>query len=449
MNTPIYDFLEKYIHSNTTRLHMPGHKGNGTGVLGDIHRYDITEITGADELFDAEGIIDQSECNTAALYGAKLTSFSAGGSTACILTMLRLSANEGDTIIAARNVHGSFVNGCALLGLNPVFIAPDSSDILSGMVTADQISQAITTHPHATAVYITTPDYLGRMSDVAAIADVCKRANIPLVVDNAHGAHLRFLPKNLHPIAQGATLCCDSAHKTLPVLTGGSYLHVSHSSPLIKSDVKAAMSIFASTSPSYLILMSLDLNNRYLADNATADFARLAITMQGLCDFAAAHGFHVVSDRRESTKLTLDTYAIGMTGKQFKAVLAAHNIEPEYVGSRHVVLMVSPCNTDEDISRLYRAIESVTPAPPITDGTPPYVLPECACSVRKAMMSPSQLAEPQIGMVAAEVRIKCPPGVPVIIPGERLDATTIELLQRSGFSKLRVINDTKLETTLM
>lgn len=447
MTTPIYDFLKNYIQSDFSRLHMPGHKGRlamyKNQPLSFVAPYDITEISGADELFDANGIIEQAECNTANLYGAKHTSFSTGGSTACIQTMLRLIVNEGENIIAARNVHISFVNACALLGINVHFIMPSFNDsfLVSGEVTADQIEQAILSCNFAKAVYITSPDYLGCISDVAKIAQVCDKYNVPLIVDNAHGAHLRFLPQDVHPMTLGATLCCDSAHKTLPVLTGGAYLHVSHKSGINKSEVKSAMAMFASTSPSYLILMSLDLNNKYLETYAKRDFYELETTVNEILIIAQSIGFSVISKNFDITKITLDAYKIGLTGEELKKYFQQHKIEPEYTTSRHVVLMISPQNNKQDIIRLKNALSVLNTKEEISSKSINYTLPKKSVSIRQAIMSPKYLVKTDDaeGKIAADVITKCPPGVPIIIPGEIIDKKTQKLLKISSIFELYVL----------
>lgn len=203
METPIADFLAHYAASKFSRAHMPGHKGHAFPPLDKISPYDITEIYGADVLSQASGIIARSEENTAHLYGAGYTCYSTSGATLCIQAMLAAVCREGDTLIAARNAHSSFVNACALLGLIPHWILPFSSDGLGmgGKILPTQIEGALRACPQAKAVYITTPDYLGCISDVKKIAESCKKAGIPLLVDNAHGAHLKFLPKDIHPIS--------------------------------------------------------------------------------------------------------------------------------------------------------------------------------------------------------------------------------------------------------
>lgn len=423
---------------------MPGHKGNHPDeVLREISRWDITEVSGADSLFEADGVLLESEENTSALYGSAHTSFSAGGSTLCIQAMVALTCRPGDTIIAARNAHKAFLNACTLLDVEPHWICPRYNDSfgVSGEVTAESVEAAITACPEAKAVYLTSPDYLGCISDIAAISGVCRAHAMPLLVDNAHGAHLHFLPEDRHPLTLGATLCCDSAHKTLPVLTGGAYLHVSRAASYTKEQVKNAMALFGSTSPSYLILLSLDLNNCYLAERGREDFARLEQTVAGLCGRAAEKGFRPISERFDATKLTLDAYAVGMTGTALADHFRAHDVECEYAARRHMVLMLSPQNTKWDVERACEALDSIIPAPPICDGEEGFAIPERVLGLREACFAPSERVDVDhaLGRVSAEVKIKCPPGVPIVVAGERIDERVQKLLKRSSIFGLNVV----------
>lgn len=259
MKTPIVSFLKSYQEKSPVRMHMPGHKG--AGILG-FEGMDLTEIYGADELFAAEGIIKESEQNASSLFGCP-TYYSTQGSTLCIQTMCTIlcqdAKSKGKTpkILAGRNAHRSFIHAAALLDFEIEWLY-GNSDYLSCKIHAEDLEKAII-ESHPTAVYLTNPDYLGNLLDIKSLASVCKKHNVLLAIDNAHGAYLRFLEPSLHPIDLGADLCCDSAHKTLPVLTGGAYLHLSESlNQVWKNNVKHFMEYFSSTSPSYLIMASLD-----------------------------------------------------------------------------------------------------------------------------------------------------------------------------------------------
>ena len=245
MKTPIYDFVTRYKDLRPARFHMPGHKGRGP--LG-CEELDLTEIPGADSLYEADGIIAESEANASALFGCP-TFYSTEGSSHCIRAMLQLAkafplggrwhpaspasrmTDEGGPdarfrVLAARNVHKTFLSAAALLDLDVVWLPSAGGSYLSAQPSPAGLDAALT-ETGASAVYLTCPDYLGFLPDLRPLARVCHAHGALLLVDNAHGAYLRFLNPSRHPMDLGADLCCDSAHKTLPVLTGGAYLHVS------------------------------------------------------------------------------------------------------------------------------------------------------------------------------------------------------------------------------
>ncbi len=447
LDTPVYDFLKRYESSGTARFHMPGHKGDrdfvrafpGAGL-------DITEIAGADSLYEADGILLESEQNAGALYGSKTTVFSAGGSTLCIQAMLLLTVPRGSKILCGRNAHSSFYNMLALLDLRPVWLLPRFSDgqLVSGTVETQQVVKALEENPDAAAVYLTSPDYLGGQSDVAGIAAVCKTAGVPLLVDNAHGAHLKFLPgprgySDGHPITLGASMCCDSAHKTLPALTGAAYLH--SNLPVSRQQIKDAMAMFGSTSPSYLILSSLDRLNVYLKERAREDFAALSRMHGRLCRAAVRAGFGLPAPGADCTKLTLSPRPLGASGPEFAAYLRELSIEPEYVGPDCVVFLMTPMNSREEFLRLAAALEDFPAGVPLPESPVEFVLPPVGMTPAQAAFSAAEHlpVEQSLGRVCAQVKIACPPGVPVVCPGEEITNSVQKLLQNSGIRTVKVV----------
>jgi len=232
MTTPIADFVRAYAASGRARAHMPGHKG--APILG-CEALDITEVQGADALYECVGIIARSEANAAALFGTGATLYSTEGSSHAIRAMVFLAWQHRpagrEHILAARNAHRAFLYACALIGCEVDWLYPDTEDdrsLCACQVTPAGVERALSGGGALPfALYLTSPDYLGNMADLPAIAAVCRRYGVPVLVDDAHGAYLHFLPGAPHPMDQGAWMCADSAHKTLPVLTGGAYLHLS------------------------------------------------------------------------------------------------------------------------------------------------------------------------------------------------------------------------------
>ena len=348
MTTPIVDFVRSYAQSGTARLHMPGHKGQS--LLG-FEPLDITEICGADELYAPEGIIAESEANATRLFGTAHSYYSTEGSSQCIRAMLFLALQgapqngKRPVLLAARNAHKALLYAAALLDFDIRWLWP-SAQAEGALCSCPVTAEALTGALHALAqqgiepfgVYVTSPDYLGGVQDIPALAAVCRAQGVPLLVDNAHGAYLRFLPQNCHPIAQGAAMCCDSAHKTLPVVTGGAYLHLAHDAPVQdEAAVRGALALFGSTSPSYLILQSLDQCNAVLAGDYRARLAGCCAALEALRkalnETAAAHGAVLplalpgnLPDR-EPLKLTLDAAALGCSGQALAEVLRQQEVQ--------------------------------------------------------------------------------------------------------------------------
>jgi len=443
MNTPICDFVRTYAESGTLRLHMPGHKG--VPLLG-MEGLDLTEIAGADSLYEADGIIRESEENASVMFGCP-TYYSTEGSSHCIRAMLQLlclharKTGKKPVIAAGRNAHKTFLSAAVLLDFEPVWLCPSRADsYLSCPITAEEVEQfLVTAEPCPTAVYLTSPDYLGCLADIAGIAQVCHRYGVLLAVDNAHGAYLHFLPEPLHPMDLGADVCCASAHKTLPALTGAAYLHLSAEMHCSAEEVKNAFALFGSTSPSYLILQSLDRVNRYLAEGypgrLSAHIAEAERYKQQLTDV----GYTFRGD--EPTKLTLCTKPYGYRGDVLAGILRKNGIECEFADPDFLVLMTAPETGENGLRRLTDVLTAVPKRTPIREEAPVFTMPERVLSPREAAFAPRVTlpAEKCIGRVLAEVNVGCPPAVPVVVCGERIDAAVLEVFRYYGITQCSVV----------
>ena len=442
MKTPVCDFVAAYEQSGTARLHMPGHKGKGP--LGCEGR-DITEIAGADSLYEAGGVIAQSEQNAAALFGAKATFYSAGGSSQCIGAMLCLALQKSKSrvVLAARNAHKSFLHAAALLDADVRWLWPRPYSLLACPVTPEMLENALAALPEApAAVYITSPDYLGNVQPVAALAKVCHAHGAPLLVDNAHGAYLHFLPAPAHPLDEGADLCCDSAHKTLPVLTGGACLHLGHG--LLKAEegeVRAALSLFGSTSPSYLILQSLDACNRYLADEARPKLAACVRAVEALKADLAAQGWAVAES--EPLKVTLHASKRGWRGDALADFLRQNGVECEYADPDDLVLMVSPQNSPEDLEKVRAALAAAGQGSEAPQTPPQMARPRQAMGIRAALLAPAEEVPvaAAAGRVCAAPTVGCPPAVPVVVSGEEISPDAAAVFRYYGIETVRVVRE--------
>lgn len=445
MSTPICDFVRRYTQSEPVRFHMPGHKG--VPVLG-FEPYDITEIEGADELFTASGIIAESEAQAGALFGAH-TIYSTGGSTLCIQTMLHLavryavSKGKAPCILAGRNAHKAFINAAALLDIDICWLYPENNDsYISCPITAQQVKSSLQNGgKKPVAVYLTSPDYLGNMLDIQAIAEVCHQAGVLLLVDNAHGAYLKFLPQSRHPIDWGADLCCDSAHKTLPVITGGAYLHISHDAPsTLVQQAKASMSLFGSSSPSYLILQSLDAaNDRMTAFRAA--LVRFLPEKETLVQRLAGHGYALTGD--EPLKITLCPKPFGYTGMRIAEILEENGIYPEFYDPDHVVLMLSPENSVGSLRHLEKTLCSLERRETITELPPCVPHPDIVLKPHQALFSESETLPigDCLGRISAAAAISCPPAIPLAVCGERIGQHVVDCLRYYGVASCAVIKE--------
>lgn len=447
MNTPICDFVTQYAAANPDRLHMPGHKGRS--LLG-IEDRDITEIPGADVLYHPKGIILESERNAASLFGTRRTVYSTEGSSLPIRAMLYLAslyaARQGQRarIAAGRNAHKVFITAAALLDIEVTWLYPERmDDFVSCAITPEQLDAFLSGYTEKpTAVYITSPDYLGNLAEIGGLARVCREHGCLLLVDNAHGAYLNFLPESLHPMQLGADLCCDSAHKTLPVLTGGAYLHISRNAPeFFDGAADNAMAMFASTSPSYLIMQSLDLANAYLADGFREKLANVLPIWDNLKKRLSEAGYTLAGG--EPLKLTILPKGYGYTGDELSEILEKQNIFCEFSDPDHLVLML-PAEFDSGLpARLEQALLAIPRRNPITESAP-ALFPACqAVAPHQALLMASEVipAAQSAGRIMASPTVSCPPAIPIVSFGERIDNWAVEAMRYYGIETVSVLEE--------
>lgn len=427
IKTPIHDFLLNYKSGSPIRCHTPGGKENPL---------DITEIDGADSLFESDGIIKSSEETAAALFGAARTLYSCGGSTLAIQTMVALAKAyrpEKKRVAASRYCHKSLVSACILLNLDIDWIEPAS--FLSCEISPKALETTLT--PSTLCVFVQSIDYYGGQCDISALSRVCKAHGIPLLVDNAHGAY-RVFTRN-HPLLQGADLTADSAHKTLPCLTGGAYLHINEDAPEFFSErAKEMMSLFGSSSPSYLILDSLDLCNRHIsvekekAENTMEHIKRLKEDLSNT---------GIVLRESDQMRITVDAEKCGYSGFELSKALAENNIICEYADQKYTVLLFSTAQPLTDFPKISAAFKNIPKKAPFETPLPTLSIPERAMPLTKAVFSPSK----EIPLDNAEEKIcgaitaPCPPCVPVIMPGEVFTEKEISALRMWGVKTVRVL----------
>ena len=444
MDTPVLDFVRAYAAGGMIRAHMPGHKGRGP--LG-VEALDLTEIAGADSLYEADGIIRRSEENASRLFGSRMTCYSAEGSSLCIRAMLLTALKAGKkrglapVLLAGRNVHRTVLSAACLLDFDIELLYGAGDTYLSACPDAADISAALSRMDRKPfAVYLTSPDYLGGMADVGAAAKGCREAKVPLLVDNAHGAYLRFLSPSLHPLSLGASMCCDSAHKTLPALTGAAYLHAGDMPGLTVRELKENMALFGSTSPSYLTLASLDGVNAVLSGDWPDRLRAFCERLNSLKDRLIQSGWPLYGN--EPMKLTLWASKAGYRGDELANILRQNRIECEFADPDYTVLMPAP-GQEKELDQIGEALLKLPVRKALEHSPPPAARGKKACSIREAMLAPSETVpvEKALGRILAAPCVSCPPAVPILICGELVTKEAIDAFEYYGIRTLSVVRE--------
>lgn len=396
MPTPLYDALMEYSAAQPLRFHMPGHKGT-------LSPLDVTELPPTGNLYEEGGPIEQAQALWAQALGMPYCLFLTNGSTAGIFTALAAAAQCGDEILLDRDCHLSFHHAMAALDLHPHFLYR----IQGEAITAKQVEQAMLQAPHARVVCLTSPSYYGLLCDIPAIAKAVHAKGGILLVDAAHGAHLPFLLGK--EIFSGTDLLVLSAHKTLNALGQSAVLGASERFPLSLLRQKAR--IFQSSSPSYLLMASLDRAREEMQQEYVVQYRR-----------AAAWNRWSLGD---PTRAVIHT-----DGLRWAQELMDKGIYPELWNRDYVVFILTGCDTPQALERLEEEIlHAPSPLPPLTVPVPQ---PKRACSPRQAVFARSESLPLQAaqGRIAACPIAPYPPGIPVVAPGEIIDKKTVAYLEK-------------------
>lgn len=444
METPIKSFIEKYATKNAVRMHMPGHKGSE--IVGA--KFDISEVNGADVLYLGDGIIAKSQINATKIFGTGKTLYSTEGSSLSIRAMVYLlcayakEKGKACKILAGRNAHKTFSTAVGLCDAGVEWLYPkENLGLNSCQILASDVDEYLTNAcEKPIALYLTSPDYVGNIINVKAISNVCKKHDVLLVVDNAHGAYLKFLEPSLHPIDLGADICCDSAHKTLCALTGAGYLHISKSAPkFFNTNAEHSMSLFASTSPSYLILNSLDLLNPYLYTSYKEDLKKAIEKAEIVKTYLKSIGYNVQDC--EPLKIVIKTKDYGYYGDEIAKILEENNVVCEFSDPDYLVLMVSEKTSDSDFEQLKYALGLIQKRIEIKENFPPITKPIQVACIRESLFSASEeiYAKDSLGRVLASATVSCPPAIPIVVSGEKIDKNCLQNFEYYGIEKVRVI----------
>lgn len=459
--TPLFDAVTTNAKRPHTPFYTPGHK-QGKGIspkLAEtfgkaVFRADLTELTELDNLFTPDGVILQAQQLAAQAFGASQTWFLVNGSTCGIEAAILATCNEGDKIIMPRNVHLSAISGLILSGAIPIFINPEYDSILdiAHSITPQSLKAALKKHPDTKAVIMVYPTYYGVCGDIIEIAKITHAYNIPLLVDEAHGAHFAFHPELPIPaLAAGADLTVQSIHKTLGAMTQASMLHLQGNRININR-VDKALQLLESSSPSYLLLASLDAARQQIAIHGKelltytlqlADRARNKISqIPGLSVFNFSP--LVSTSSFDKTRLTVTVSQLGITGFEAEEILDEQfNVTPEFASLQHLTFIISLGNTAADIEQLVKAFTNL--AEKYSKHHKPFLAIEkglenvishlntsASLSPRQAFFAATETVPitETINRTCAEIVCPYPPGIPILMPGEIITTTALEYLQQ-------------------
>lgn len=433
----LLDELTGYIPGRLP-MHMPGHKRNVR--LADYLKalradLDVTEIDGFDDLHAPCGVILNGMHRAARLWSADESRFLVNGATCGLLAAVYALAADGGRAVVARNCHKSVYHALELTGVEPVFVMPDV-DAQTGIcsrIEPEDVRRALEEAPDARFVLVTSPTYEGVMSDIAAICRVAHERGVPVIVDEAHGAHLGILDEAFPADAMrmGADLSVKSVHKTLPSLTQTAILLVRRGI-VDMAALDHALDVFETSSPSYLLMASVD-GCVSLMENRGAEI--LTGWRQALDEFyeCAASLAHLrVCRQDELSKLVIDTSRAGISGFELVRRLRKENVELEMASLRYAVAMTGAGDTRETLREFLNALKAVDQS--LLTSAAPAPLPTLLCPAR--VLPPkdalhasfeSVSAQQAVGRVSASYAWAYPPGIPVLVPGERVPEGFAEL----------------------
>ncbi len=363
----LFEELRKHSESDIYPYHMPGHKRRPFGMLpGELSRIDITEIDGFDNLHQPEGILDGLQREAAGLYGAEESFYLVNGSTCGILSAVSCALPEGGHILMARNCHRSAYHGIYLRGLRATYLYPPYLEEygIYDALEPEEVRRALEREPDIGAVLVVSPTYEGRISDIRAIADIVHERGIPLIVDEAHGAHLGLadgFPKN--SCQQGADLVIHSVHKTLPALTQTALLHV-NGQRIDRGLLRRFLRIYQSSSPSYLLMAGIDNALRYVGLQGQEAFGAFRQRFEAMLDRlrGCRHLRFLMDagDRQDTGKLLISTKQSGLTGKQlYDILLGRYHLQPEMAYTGFVLAMFTVNDGEEAYRRLTEALLAI------------------------------------------------------------------------------------------
>jgi len=454
--TPLFDALMEYVNNKTIPFHVPGHK-KGQGMWNDFKNFvginvlsmDVTVFKQVDSLHKPTGAIKAAQELAADAYNADYTFFSIHGTSGAIQAMIMSVVGPGDKIIIPRNVHKSVTAGIILSGAAPVYMQPEIDNAVGVAlnVTPETVENTLESNPDAKAVLIVNPTYYGVSTDIEKIVRIVHSYGIPLIVDEAHGPHLHFNSKlPISAVDAGADICSQSTHKIIGSMTQSSLLHV-RKGFIDVNRVKTVMSLLQTTSPSYILLASLDaarkqmvMEGEKLLDQTIelASYARESINkIEGYYCF----GDEVLNKKGayafDPTKITITCKDLGLSGYELERILAEkYFIQPEMSDLYNVLCVFSLGDTKETIDKLIYALKEISDVQCCSLRRKIEILdvpniPEQMLTPRDAFnsMTVSIPLSDSMGQISAEFLMAYPPGIPILCPGEMITKEIIDYVK--------------------
>lgn len=467
-DTPLFTHLNAFRRENPASFHVPGH-ANGEVYeqlanmldksserelitqLAQLSKIDVTELSHTDDLHDPEGVIEQAQVLLSQLYGAEHSFFLVGGSTAGNIALILSLCQPDDIIIVQRNVHKSIINGCKLAGVQVVFVSPmiEEGTGLALVPSLQSIEIALQRYPKAKAVFLSTPNYYGLNVDLEPYAKLIHSYKLPLLVDEAHGAHYGIAPHTpKSSIAVGADAVVQSAHKTLPALTMGAYLHIQ--GPFIKKQmVQKQLSIIESSSPSYVLMASLDIARAVMQHYGLIWFQetyeRLNKLRKWLKDEKLVIEAVEIDNQEQCSqdpyRLLLQDTTGTYSGIQLQKAFEKENIWVEMANESVVVLVCHMNMSDEKLQHLQRVIwhihqQIISQSAPEKRVSSIINVHQTSVSEPIKMMRYTDHLESELiplseasGRVCAEMIIPYPPGIPLLYENERIQEEHLEQIK--------------------
>jgi arginine/lysine/ornithine decarboxylase len=457
LRTPLFDAMVNLAESRKVSFHTPGHK-SGKGISTRFRKFvgpkiftiDLTTLDEVDSLQNPTGVIKEAQELAAKAAGADRSYFLVNGTTVGNHAMVASTTGPGDTVLIARNCHRSVLTGLIVSGARPVFFQPDFDRELKLTlnVTFDTVKEAIDAHPGARALLITSPNYYGLCADVERIIPYARERGMIVLVDEAHGPHLKFHPKLPKcALEAGADLCVQSTHKIVGGMTQASMLHA-RADRVNLDDVTNTLKLLQTTSPSYILMASLDLARMQMATEGKkllhraiklAEDARMQINgIPGIACFSKDRAKQAGMADMDVTKLTITVSDLGLSGYHVSQLLNTRfGIQVEMADPFHILVIVSIGDRQDDLARLVEALRQIAAETglqgallPLDKVHPPSLTNRFIMTPRDAFYSDTELlsVDQSAGRVSAEIVTVYPPGIPLLVPGEEISRDAIDYI---------------------